>query len=298
LMVDANLGEGGHTEAFLERYPELTVLGIEADAEVARVARERFARFGGRVAVEEAWSDDVFADLAGSLRTRLPHMSGHRPCVVLFDLGISSYHFKRAGRGFSFLRDEPLDMRLRPEGAVAAGEMIRSATARELAEMFREYGEERYAGRIAESIVRRRAETPITTSRQLAEIIRGAVPPPYRRGRIHPATRCFQALRIAVNDELGRLERALAGAFDRLAPGGRMGVIAFHSLEDRIVKRFFQQKKKSCTCPPEWPICQCGGRRELRTLTKKPIRPTEAEVGRNAASRSARLRVVEKTTGE
>ena len=204
------------------------------------------------------------------------------------------FHYQASGRGFSFSRSEPLDMRLDIEKGQTAAELLAEISEGELRGLIGRYGEERFASSISRAIVAQRKSRDIRDSRVLADIVRNAVPPSYRYGRIHPATRTFQALRIAVNGELDLLEAALPAAFDCLAAGGRMGVISFHSLEDRIVKRFFQERNKSCTCPPEWPICQCGGRRRARVLTPKPLQATEAEMQDNPASRSARFRVLEK----
>jgi len=284
LIVDATLGQAGHAEALLERWPHLSLLGIDADAALMETARERLARFGGRVELVRAWFADVFASWS---RERAPQL-------VLFDLGISRFHYEKSGRGFSLDRDEPLDMRLSDDLPASAADLVNGSGAEELADILARYGEERHARLIASRIVRERERSPITTAARLADLIRGAVPPSARHGRIHPATRSFQALRIAVNRELEQLERGLAGAFRVLAPGGRLGVISFHSLEDRIVKRFFKERSRDCTCPPEYPVCRCGGHRELSLVTPKPVRPGEAEVEGNPASRSAKLRVAQK----
>ncbi len=286
VMVDANLGEGGHAEAFLKAFPKLILLGVEVDKEIAERAARRLAPFGQRFRLFRCWSQDFFE--------RFDQNWEEKPARILFDLGISQFHYERAGRGFSFRRDEPLDMRLDTGQGKTARDLVNALPEAELAAILRSFGEERYAGRISERIAKERRVRAIESSQRLAQIISDAVPAPYRRGRIHPATRSFQALRIAVNNELSGLQVALERAFSVLKGEGRLAVISFHSLEDRIVKRYFREKNKSCKCPPEWPICQCGGKRELRTLTKKPIRPTEEEVARNPASRSARLRVVEK----
>ena len=284
LLVDATLGQGGHAEAFLERWPRLVLIGVDADADVMETARARLARFGGRVELVTAWFAEFFAAWS---RDRAPDL-------VLFDLGISRFHYDLSGRGFSFDRDEPLDMRLSRGLPVAAADLVNGSSAEELADILGRFGEERHARPIAARIVRERSRAPIRTAARLADVIRGAVPPSYRHGRIHPATRSFQALRIAVNRELAELEEGLAAAFRVLAPGGRLGAISFHSLEDRIVKRFFRDRSRDCTCPPEFPVCQCGGRRELRLVTPKAVPASDAERARNPASRSARLRVAEK----
>jgi 16S rRNA (cytosine1402-N4)-methyltransferase len=287
LLVDATLGQGGHAEAFLKRYPELFLIGVDADSAVLETARERLSPFSNRIELVRAWFGDFFSRYAKTGGERLPD-------IVLFDLGISSYHYKFSGRGFSFDREEPLDMRLDPGLPESAADLVGGSSRQELAGIFREFGEERFAWEIAGRIVRERERSPISTSARLARVIAEAVPPSYRHGKIHPATRCFQALRIAVNGELDRIGAGLAAAFGILKPGGRIGVITFHSLEDRIVKRFFLDKAKGCTCPPEWPICQCGGKPELRVVTRKPVLPSEREIIANPPSRSAKLRVAEK----
>jgi 16S rRNA (cytosine1402-N4)-methyltransferase len=286
-MVDATLGQGGHAEAYLSRYPGLFLIGVDADARILAEARERLAAFAERIELVHAWFADFFDRYAAAA-------GGRAADLVLFDLGISRYHYDSAGRGFSFGAEEPLDMRLDPGLTSTASDLVNEESREELARILREYGEERYAWQIAGRIVRERAKGPITSAAALARLISAAVPASYRHGRIHPATRSFQALRIAVNQELSQLERGLAGATAALKPGGRIGVISFHSLEDRAVKSFFRARSKGCTCPPEWPICQCGGKAELRIVTPKPIRPTPEEASRNPASRSAKLRVAEK----
>lgn len=287
LLVDATLGEGGHAAAFLERFPGLTLLGVDRDGEILARAEIRLAGYGGRVRLFRMGFAEFFE--------RYGELAAARPDRILMDLGVSMYHFESSARGFSFRADEPLDMRLEAGQGRTAAELVNGSPVEELARILREYGEERWARRIAGAIVRRReAEGPLTRARELAELVARAVPPEARGGRIHPATRTFQALRIAVNGELDELARALPAAFAQLPAGGRMGVISFHSLEDRMVKRFFQERARACTCPPDWPICQCGGRRELEILTRKPVTAAEEERRANPASRSAKLRVVEK----
>jgi 16S rRNA (cytosine1402-N4)-methyltransferase len=287
-LVDATLGEGGHTEAFLSRFPRLRVVGVDKDAEILRKAEARLASFGGRVRLVQSGFADFFERGLGELR----------PERILMDLGVSMFHFEQSGRGFSFRSDEPLDMRLDSGEGRTAAELLQEAEEGELARLLEDFGEEPRARRIAAAIVRHRErQGPVTSSGQLARIVAAAVGPEARHGRTHPATRTFQALRIAVNDELEELARALPAALRGLSEGGRMGVIAFHSLEDRIAKRFFRERARACTCPPEWPICQCGGKSQLALLTRKPVSATEEERRANPASRSAKLRVVEKKQG-
>src|SRR5919199_1142183 len=201
----------------------------------------------------------------------------------------------RPERGFSYAVDAPLDMRMDPSEETSARELVNEASERELTRIFRQYGEERYAKQIARAIVRRRKEQPYERTGDLVETIRAAIPAPARFGDGHPAKRVFQALRIAVNDELASLEAALPAAFSMLRPGGRLAVIAFHSLEDRIVKRFMRELERGCECPPDFPVCVCGREPELRTLTRKAIRPGAAELAANPRAASARLRVGVKT---
>ena len=287
LMIDGTVGEGGHAEMFLRAYPTLKLVGLDADAEIIDVASRRLEDFTDRVQLRNTWFNTFFADYPAELSL------AHR---ILLDLGISSFHYERSGRGFSFNKDETLDMRLNTDLEMSAFGMVNEYPEAELASIFWELGEERYSRRIARAINAVREDGPIRTSTFLADIIRKAVPAEYRHGRIHPATRSFQALRIAVNGELVRLQQALEQSLRCLDVGGRIGVIAFHSLEDRIVKHFFREKSRDCTCPPEWPECRCGGVRMLEVITKRPIRPADDEVETNASARSARLRVAEKVS--
>lgn len=289
LMIDATMGEGGHSLLFLDNYPDLRLVGLDADASILSVARERLARFGDRVRFYNVWFNHFFREYPHELE---------RPDIVLFDLGISGFHYDRSGRGFSFRKDEPLDMRLSEDLELSARDIVNEYPESELADIFYEFGEERYSRRIARAIVEQRRRVPIESSSELADLIYHAVPQEYRHGRIHPATRSFQGLRIAVNGELARLEAAMTAALAVTKVGGRIGIISFHSLEDRLVKRFFREKNKACTCPPEQPMCNCGGRRIVQILTKKPISAGAVERSANASSRSAKLRVVVKLEEE
>ena len=289
LMIDCTLGEGGHSEFFLSRCPWLNLVGLDADKNIMKVAEKRLEPFGGRVRLFNQWFNSFFKQYP---------LGDERPDLILFDLGISIFHYEKSGRGFSFLRDEPLDMRLSAELEISAADIVNEYPESEIADLVFQLGEERYSRRFARAIVAERKDARIETTAQLAELIRKASPADYRRGRIHPATRTFQALRIAVNGELARLDSVLANALRILKPGGRMGVITFHSLEDRMVKQFFKSMDKACICPPEQPICNCNGRRIVEILTKKPVVPTEREVKENAPSRSSKLRVVKKISDE
>jgi 16S rRNA (cytosine1402-N4)-methyltransferase len=285
LMIDATLGEAGHTYEFMSRFRDLRVLGIDADREVQQKARERLGEFGDRIRFCNGWAQDYFGSLP---------VDGERPDTILIDLGISMYHYEESGRGFSFRRDETLDMRLDTSGGETAADLIARLPEKDLADLLYNNAGERYSRRIARALVERRARGAITGSAELAEIVSRAVPAAYRRGRSHPATKTFQALRVVVNRELLRLLELLETALAALRAGGRMGVISFDSLQDRGVKNFFRDKNKVCACPPETPICRCGGR-QVTLLTRKPVAPGPEEVRRNPPSRSARLRVAEKT---
>lgn len=282
--MDATLGAGGHAEALLARGPDARLLGIDRDPDALALARERLAPFVGRVRFAEADFGDLEAVLSGS----------PAPGGILADLGVSSMQLDEAERGFSFRRDGPLDMRMGKTGRSAA-DIVATASVDQLTRIFRDFGEERMAAKIARGIVAERTRGPIQTTRHLARIVakqKGS------REKIDPATRVFQALRIEVNQELSALARFLAVAAARLDQGGRLAVISYHSLEDRIVKDAFRRDSGVCLCPPRLPQCVCGARAALRVLTRRPIRPSEAEVRRNPRSRSARLRVAEKVSAD
>lgn len=285
VMCDSTLGEGGHTSAFLSKFPELTVIGIDADASIQQRAKERLAPFGERIYFYNGWFNDFYE----SYPVGLP-----KPDIILFDLGISVYHYERSGRGFSFRYDEPLDMRLDSSAGESAADIVNGMREEELANLIYLYGEEKLSRRIAKAIAEARKGGHINSSKALADIIYDAVPAYYQHGAIHPATRTFQALRIAVNSELRRLPKALHAAFNDLNAGGKMGVITFHSLEDRIVKNYFRNLGRQCVCPPEVAQCRCGGVPCAEVLTHKPVEPTEGEIQSNPPSRSAKLRAVRK----
>ena len=280
LHIDATLGGGGHTERILEAAnPDGRVLGLDADpAAIARVATRLGPRYGDRLVLRQA----NFRDLAA-----VAVDAGFDPVEgCLFDLGLSSYQLADRERGFGFRAGGPLDMRFDPSRGVPAAE---------LTALFRRYGEEPKAPRIARAIVDARRVAPITTAEELAALVERVAPPnPRIRRRTHPATRVFQALRIAVNEELEALTAGLAAALDLLRPGGRLVVLSYHSLEDRIVKRFFQAERRGCVCPPEVPVCVCGRNPRLRLVTRPSITPTDAEVAANPRARSARLRAAER----
>lgn len=284
-MIDSTLGEGGHSEAFLKMYPGLKICGLDADKAIQARARERLSAFGDRMSFYNGWFNDFYSDYPQNLP---------KPNLILFDLGISIFHYELSGRGFSFRNDEPLDMRIDPSKGRSAADIVNDLNERDLADLIYLYGEEKLSRKVAAAIVQARASARIESSAALAQIISDAVGSRYAREKIHPATRTFQALRIAVNDELGHLPRALFDAFNDLAVGGKMGVITFHSLEDRIVKNFFRNLAKECVCPPNAPKCVCGGKACAELLTRKPLGPSDKEIKENSPSRSAKLRVVRK----
>jgi 16S rRNA (cytosine1402-N4)-methyltransferase len=282
-VVDGTFGAGGHSSLLASRLQgEGKLIAIDRDPTVAPF----FERFRRSTAVKARL-------LHGEFSTSLEQLAGNgvRADVVLLDLGVSSMQLDRPERGFSYAVDAPLDMRMDPSSDYSAREPVNDAQEQELADIFKRYGEERYARPIARAIVRRRKQQPFERTGDLVETIKAAIPAPARFGEGHPAKRVFQALRIEVNDELGAVERALPAALEMLRPGGRLGVISFHSLEDRIVKRFLRAQEQGCTCPPDFPVCICGSEPVLRATPRRAIRPSAAEVARNPRAQSARLRV-------
>lgn len=284
-MIDSTLGEGGHSNAFLSKFPNLHILGLDRDKDIQSRARERLSVYGDRMEFFNGWFNDFYKNYPAGKE---------KPDIILFDLGISVYHYEKSGRGFSFRYDEPLDMRLNAESGESAADICNNMREEELANLIYLYSDEKYSRRIARAICEERKSQKIESSKQLADIIYNAVPGNYRHGAIHPATRTFQALRIAVNSELRRLPEALHAAFNDLKIGGKMGVITFHSLEDRIVKNYFRNLGKKCVCPPEQAQCTCGGTPCAEILTRKPVEPSSEEIKTNSPSRSAKLRVVRK----
>ena len=286
-FVDATVGAGGHAAAVLSAAPQAHLLGLDRDPRALELAAERLSPFGERATLRHA----SYTQLGEIVPAWLALLGADASGVdgILLDLGLSSMQLDDPARGFAFRHEGPLDMRFDPAAPLTAEEIVNTWSAEEIADVLFRYGEERHSRRIARAIV---AARPLTNTRQLAEVVAGAVRGP--RQKIHPATRTFQALRIAVNDELGALERTLPVAIDLLRPGGRLAVISFHSLEDRIVKRVFRREATDCLCPPKQPVCTCGHVARVRLVTRKPIRATEQEIRANPRSRSARLRVVER----
>ncbi|MDR0998133.1 MAG: 16S rRNA (cytosine(1402)-N(4))-methyltransferase RsmH [Treponema sp.] len=285
LMLDATTGEAGHSFAFLSRFPDLKIIAIDADPVIQEAAKKRLEEFGERVCFYSGWAQSFFASYPGDLK---------RPDTILIDLGISMFHYEKSGRGFSFRKDEPLDMRLDTSSGQDAAALVASLPEKKLADLIYQNAGERYSRRIAKALASARKRGAIRSSKALADLVEAAVPSSYRHGPVHPATKTFQALRIAVNGELSRLPDLLEGGLRVLESGGRMGVISFHSLEDRIVKNFFREKNRDCTSSPQAPIDKCRGRRVVNILTRKGLAAGEAEKKKNPPSRSARLRVVEK----
>jgi 16S rRNA (cytosine1402-N4)-methyltransferase len=285
-VVDATFGAGGHAARLADDlHGKGKLIAIDRDPGV----RDFFDRFKANTAVPTRLLRGNFATVLGQLAA-----NDVQADAILLDLGVSSMQLDRPERGFSYSIDAPLDMRMDPTIDLSAKQLLEESSEQELASIFRRYGEERFARPIARAVVRRRQQQPLERTGELVDLIRSAIPAPARFGDGHPAKRVFQALRIAVNDELGELETALPAALAMLRPGGRLAVISFHSLEDRIVKQFMRERERGCICPPGLPICVCGHEPELRTLSRKPVRPTDREVARNPRAASARLRVAVK----
>jgi len=287
IYVDGTVGGGGHAQAILAATaPDGVVIGIDRDDDALSESARVLESFGTRAFLVKG----NYADMKGILsRLGMERVDG-----IVLDLGVSSHQLETAGRGFSFTKPAPLDMRMDRDAPWNARELVNTADLRELKRILREYGEELQAGRIARAIVERRKAGPIETTDELAGIVASAMPARMSHGRIHPATRTFQALRIAVNDELESLHRGIASGIDSLKEGGRFSVISFHSLEDRMVKDLFRDASRGCTCPPDLPVCACGGKPRLRVITRKPLRPGEEEVEHNPRARSAKLRTAER----
>jgi 16S rRNA (cytosine1402-N4)-methyltransferase len=289
LQIDATVGGGGHTERILEATnPDGRLLGLDADgAAIARVDGRLRPRFGDRLVLRRANFREI-GDVA-------PEAGFGAVDGMLFDLGLSSFQLGDADRGFGFRTGGPLDMRFDTSRGVPASELLATLDRTELSALFKRFGEEPQANRIANAIVAARATSPVTTAEELAALIERVAPGnPRVRRRIHPATRDFQALRIAVHAELDALQEGLASAIDLLRPGGRLVVLSYHSLEDRIVKRFFAAERRGCVCPPELPVCVCGRNPRLRLVTRPSLTPTADEIAANPRARSARLRAAER----
>lgn len=287
IYLDGTLGGAGHSSQIARRLTEGgRLIGVDRDRTALAAAKERLAPYADRVTLVHS----NFAEIDAILDSLgIPAVDG-----VLFDLGVSSPQLDDASRGFSYMADAPLDMRMDKDDALTAGEVVNTWPQGELRRILYDYGEERYAPQIAAAICRAREKAPIETTLELVDIIRSAMPAQALREKQHPAKRSFQAIRIAVNDELGAVSRMMQAAVGRLNPGGRLAVITFHSLEDRIVKSEMQQAARGCTCPPEFPVCVCGKKPLVKLVTRKPIVSGPAELEENPRARSAKLRVAEK----
>jgi 16S rRNA (cytosine1402-N4)-methyltransferase len=286
IYVDGTLGRGGHSEKIAERLDTGRLICIDRDQTAIDEAGERLKPFGDKITFVKANFRDIGKILDG---LNIQSVNG-----MLFDLGVSSPQLDDASRGFSYMADAPLDMRMDTSSGITAFDVVNFWQEDELRRILFEYGEERYSYKIASAIVKSRAEKPISTTFELVDVIRSAMPAAALREKQHPAKRTFQAIRIAVNDELGSLSDMLGEAMDRLSGGGRLCVISFHSLEDRIVKNAIKAKENGCTCPPEFPVCVCGFKKTIKTISRKPIVPTKEELEINPRSRSAKLRIAEK----
>jgi 16S rRNA (cytosine1402-N4)-methyltransferase len=284
--VDCTVGGGGHARLLAERLgPAGTLIGVDRDP----VAEERFAALAAEVSCQTRFIRADFVSALAELREERLQAD-----LLYLDLGMSSMQVDAWLRGFSYSYDAPLDMRMDPDQELTADEIVNTWDERRLARLLREYGEERYATQIARALVRERRRGPVSSTQQLVETIKTAIPVPAQFAGGHPARRTFQALRIAVNDELTQLEKALPTAWELLAPGGRLAAISFHSLEDRLVKRFLAARARGCICPPELPVCVCGHEPEAELLTRRAVAPTPGEVAANPRSRSAHLRAARK----
>ncbi|VAX25203.1 16S rRNA (cytosine(1402)-N(4))-methyltransferase [hydrothermal vent metagenome] len=282
IVVDATIGGGGHAEAILNAFEGVSLIGIDRDLTAVRRSKERLKNFEERASLSNA----AFENMDEVLDSKGVDLVD----VILMDLGVSSFHLDDPERGFSFQRSGPLDMRMDRSGELTADNIVNSYSERELALIFKKYGEERLARRIARAIAAQREKSRIETTGRLARIIEDSVPAKVRRGRIHPATRVFQAIRIAVNNEIENLATAIDRAVSRLKAGGRIIVISFHSLEDRIVKTTLRDLTRRCVCPKDLPVCVCGTPGKVELLTRKPVSPGATEILNNPRSRSARLR--------
>ena len=286
VYVDGTLGRAGHSREIVQKLTTGRLICIDLDMAAIDAAKERLAPWMERVTLVHG----NFADLGEVLREKeITGVDG-----MLFDLGVSSPQLDDASRGFSYMKDAPLDMRMDASAALSAYEVVNGWSYEELRRILYEYGEERYAPAIAKNIVRVREQAPIQTTLELVDVIKGAMPAAALREKQHPAKRSFQAIRIAVNGELDALPPMMSAAVDSLNPGGRLAVITFHSLEDRIIKHAMQDMAKGCTCPPNFPVCVCGKKPRVKILTRKPIISGETELTENSRARSAKLRVAEK----
>lgn len=284
--VDGTLGGGGHSKGILQRAKNVHLIGIDRDQEAIKAASERLKEFGEQVTIV----NNNFSDIKQILK----ELNIERIDGAVLDLGVSSYQLDNAERGFSYMHDAKLDMRMNPNDKLSAYEVVNNYTKDELTQIFYEYGEEKWSSRVAEFIVERRKQKPVETTLELVDIIKAAIPKKVRVEGSHPAKRIFQAIRIEVNNELGILKDAINDFVDILNPGGRIAVITFHSLEDRIIKKTFSELAMGCVCPKDFPICVCNKQPVVKVIDKKPILPTDKEENENPRSKSAKLRTAEK----
>lgn len=286
VYIDGTLGGAGHTLKVLENLHNTgRLIGIDQDTDAIRVCTERLKNYKNVTLVHDNFSN---------IKNVLSNLNVSGADGILLDLGVSSYQLDTPERGFSYMQDAPLDMRMNEESDFTAWNVVNGYDKDGLVRVIRDYGEERWASRIADFIIRERMSKSIDTTFQLVDIIKAAIPASARRDGPHPAKRTFQAIRIEVNGELDILEGAINNCIDCLNPGGRICIITFHSLEDRIVKNVYRKRENPCTCPPEFPVCMCGKKPEIKILSRKPILPSEAELDENARARSAKLRIAEK----
>ena len=286
IYADGTLGGGGHSHEILSRADDIRLVGIDQDDDAHKAAQVRLEKFGDKV----TYVKDNFKNIAKILDDlEIEEIDG-----MVLDLGVSSYQLDNEERGFSYMKSAPLDMRMNQNNAFSAYNVVNEYTEDQLTEIFYRYGEENWSRRVAKFIVEKRAEAPIETTGELSEIIKAAIPKNARKDELHPEKRIFQAIRIEVNGELELLKGAVCDIVKRLKKGGRLAVITFHSLEDRIIKQVFSDLAKGCTCPANFPVCVCGKEPEIKVITRKPILPTKEELSENSRSKSAKLRVAEK----
>lgn len=286
IYVDGTLGGGGHSHGILSQCDSVRLIGIDQDSDAIKAASERLSEFGSRVTIVNKNFSEI--------KNILSNLNIDKIDGAVLDLGVSSYQLDNAERGFSYMHDAALDMRMNRHSLKSAYDVVNSYSCEELTRIFYEYGEENWSKRIAEFICDRRKEKPVKTTFELVDIIKAAIPKKARLEGGHPAKRVFQAIRIEVNNELGILEKAIEDFVSVLKPGGRIAIITFHSLEDRIVKQTFQRLAKGCTCPKEFPVCMCGKTPQIKIVSRKPVLPGKDETEHNSRSKSAKLRIAEK----
>lgn len=286
IYVDGTLGGGGHSHGILSQCDSVRLIGIDQDSDAIKAASERLSEFGSRVTIVNKNFSEI--------KNILSNLNIDKIDGAVLDLGVSSYQLDNAERGFSYMHDAALDMRMNRDSLKSAYDIVNSYSCEELTRIFYEYGEENWSKRIAEFICDRRKEKPVKTTFELVDIIKAAIPKKARLEGGHPAKRVFQAIRIEVNNELGILEKAIEDFVSVLKPGGRIAIITFHSLEDRIVKQTFQRLAKGCTCPKEFPVCMCGKTPQIKIVSRKPVLPGKDETEHNSRSKSAKLRIAEK----